>query len=483
MESKRIKKTQLSAAARAEISVSSAHRIEKGIVTGAAKARDWRTRKDPFEGIWATVIEPQLALHPSLMAITVLEKLQADYPGIYPDKLLRTLQRKMKKWKVINGPTKEVMFSQEHFPGRMGISDFTTLKNITITISGEAFKHLLYHFRLSFSGWSYIKVIQGGESIPALLEGLQEAIWRVGGSPKEHRTDSLSAAYKNKTKATLEDLTKSYKEFCSHYNMIPTRNNRGMSHENGSIESPHGHIKKRITQALLLRGSTDFDSIDSYQKWIESVVSVHNRRNAPEIAFEKEHLTKLPRYKTTDFIEQIVRVHSSSTVEIRKVTYSVPSRLIGESLRAHIYQHAIELYYGSEQVYKLERVHASKKSKRIKKIDYRHVIHSLHKKPQAFMFSRIRENLLPSEEFKTIWDKVSNTMPRTAACKFIVKLLYIADKYNCEKDLAKYMIQNLDSIAKISITTIENRYQGEKQGLPIIEVPQHSLESYDQLIH
>ena len=118
------------------------------------------------------------------MAITVLEKLQADYPGIYPDKLLRTLQRKMKKWKVMKGPSKAVMFSQEHYPGRLGLSDFTLLKNITITISGESFEHLLYHFRLSFSGWSFIKVIQGGESIPALLEGLQEAIWRVGGSPK-----------------------------------------------------------------------------------------------------------------------------------------------------------------------------------------------------------------------------------------------------------------------------------------------------------
>lgn len=483
MESKRIKKTQLAAAARAEISVSSARRIEQGKVTGVSQTREWRTRKDPFEGIWASVIEPQLTLHPSLMAITVLEKLQADYPGAYPDKLLRTLQRKMKKWKVMHGPPKAVMFSQEHYPGRLGLSDFTLLKNITITISGEPFEHLLYHFRLSFSGWSYIKVIQGGESIPALLEGLQEAIWRVGGSPKEHRTDSLSAAYKNKAKDTQEDLTTSYKEFCSHYNMIPSRNNRGMSHENGSIESPHGHIKKRLTQALLLRGSTDFDSIDSYQKWIESVVAVHNRRNAPEIEFEKGHLTRLPRYKTTDFVEQIVRVHSSSTVEIRNVTYSVPSRLIGESLRAHIYQHAIELYYGSEQVYKLERIYGSKKNKRIKKIDYRHIIHSLHKKPQAFMFSRIRDHLLPSEEFKIIWDKVSNSMPRTAACKFIVKLLYIADKYDCEKDLAKYLVYNLDNLGQISITTIENRYQGSTQASPRFEVAQHPLAPYDQLIH
>ena len=483
MESKRVKKTQLAAAARAEISVSSAYRIDKGIITGDTKVRDWRTRKDPFDNVWSTVIEPQLVAYPNLMAITILEKLQNDYPGEYPDKLLRSLQRKIKKWKVIEGPKKEVIFRQEHFPGKMGISDFTLLKNITITIAGEPFQHLLYHFRLSYSGWSYIKVIQGGESISALLEGLQEAIWRVGGSPKEHRTDSLSAAYKNKTKDAQDDLTKSYKEFCSHYNMIPTRNNRGVSHENGSIESPHGHVKKRITQALLLRGDNNFDTIESYQKWLDSVVVVHNRRNAKEIEFEKEHLTPLPKYKTTDFVEQIVRVHSSSTVEIRNVTYSVPSRLIGESLRAHIYQHIIELYYGSEKVYKLDRIHASKKNKRIKKIDYKHIIHSLHKKPQAFMFSQIRDNLLPSEEFKIIWDKVCKTMTKTAACKYIVKLLYIADKYDCERDITKYLMQNLKNIDKISIATIENRYKANAQILPAFEVPQHLLSSYDQLIH
>jgi transposase InsO family protein len=345
MESKRIKKTQLAAAARAEISVSTAHRIEKGIVTGNPESREWKTRKNPFEGVWSTVIEPKLELHPSLMAITVLEKLQEDYPGQYPDKLLRTLQRKIKKWKVTKGPKQAVMFRQEHFPGKMGISDFTSLKTVVVTIAGEPFQHILYHFRLSYSGWSYVKVIQGGESICALLEGLQEAIWRVGGSPKEHRTDSLSAAYKNKTKNTQEDLTTSYKEFCSHYNMIPTRNNRGLCHENGGIESPHGHVKKRITQALLLRGDNNFESVESYQKWIDSVVVTHNRRNAKEVEFEKEHLTKLPRYKTTDFVELVVRVSTSSTVEIRNVTYSVPSRMIGESLRAHIYQNVIVILY------------------------------------------------------------------------------------------------------------------------------------------
>ena len=257
-------KTKMAAAARAEISVSSAYRIEQGKITGDKVAREWRTRKDAFSGVWSSVILPKIELHPNLMAITILEKLQEEYPGEYPDKLLRTLQRRIKKWRAMYGAEKEVIFKQEHSPGRMGISDFTVLKGTEIRIGGEVFCHILYHFRLSYSGWSFMKVVQGGESCTALLEGLQEALWRLGGSPKEHRTDSLSAAYKNLSKEASKDLTKKYNEFCSHYKMIPTRNNKGVSHENGSIESPHGHIKKRIAQGLMLRGDNNFDSIELY---------------------------------------------------------------------------------------------------------------------------------------------------------------------------------------------------------------------------
>jgi hypothetical protein len=483
MESKVKTKTQLAAAARTDISISSAHRIEKGIVTGDPRHRTWSTREDPFKNIWPTVIKPQLELHPSLMAITILEGLQNDYPSQYPDKLLRTLQRKIKKWRLHHGPKKEVIFHQEHFPGRMGISDFTSLKTVTIKIDGEPFKHILYHFRLSYSGWSYVKVIQGGESIPALLEGLQEAIWRVGGSPKEHRTDSLSSAYKNIHKNAQDDLTKSYEEFCDHYTMTPTRNNKGVSHENGSIESPHGHVKKRMAQALLLRGDNNFENIESYQRWVDSVLASHNRRNAKQVDFERDYLTPLPLYKTTDFVEQVVRVHNSSTLEIKRVTYSVPSRLIGETLRAHIYQGIIDLYHGSGKVHSLERVHVSKKQKRAKQINYKHIIHSLHKKPQAFMFSQIRDSLLPTEDFKIIWDKVCKEMSRPVACKYIVKLLYIANKYDCERDLTNYVMQRLDSIDVLTLSAIESRYKEDEVSPPPFEVHQHSLSSYNNLIH
>ena len=482
MDSKLKKKTQIGAAARAEISVSSAYRIDKGKLTGDKKIRGWKTRKDPFEKVWDAVIVPQLELYPNLLAITILEKLQSDHPGEYPDKLLRTLQRRIKKWKAIYGAEKEVIFRQKHIPGKMGISDFTTLKNIDIIIDGEVFSHILYHFRLSYSGWSFIKVVRGGESCSALLEGLQEALWRLGGSPKEHRTDSLSAAYKNLKKEAIEDMTQKYEEFCSHYKMTPTRNNKGVSHENGSIESPHGHIKKRIAQALIVRGNNNFDTIKDYQYWLDTVIINHNRRNAKELEFERGHLQKLPLYKTTDYTEVVVRVASTSTIVIKRITYSVPSRMCGERLRAHIYTDRIELYLGSDKVLEFKRAYAKNKNDKNKIINYKHIIHSLSKKPQAFRYSTIREDILPNEKYKTIWKYVDKKMKPRLACKYIVKVLNLAHKYNCEDNIATHIIHSIKKDKIITITELEQSYRREDKSFPDVKILQHKLSEYDKMM-
>ena len=160
------------------------------------------------------------------------------------------------------------MFPQIHAPGHQGLSDFTKLKGTVITIRGAVLAHLLYHFRLAYSGWCHVRVVQGGESFTALAEGLTEALERLGGVPAEHRTDSLAAAYRNLDPDTGNDITERYKALCRHYGMDASRNNRGRGHENGSIESPHGHVKRRIRQHLALRGSADFDSVADYQAFL-----------------------------------------------------------------------------------------------------------------------------------------------------------------------------------------------------------------------
>jgi hypothetical protein len=206
---------------------SDTHRPNRGTVqTGPLR--------DPLLGIWEKELEPMLRAEPRLKPTTLFEYIQEKYPGEYP-RVLRTLQRRVSDWKALHGPSPEVMFELRHEPGVMGLSDFTTLKEIEVTIGGEVFEHLLYHYRLAYSGWQYAQIIQGGESFIGLSEGLQNALFASGGTPKEHRTDSLSAAYRNGGGRQSKQLTNLYDELCDHYRMTPTRNNKGIANENGSI--------------------------------------------------------------------------------------------------------------------------------------------------------------------------------------------------------------------------------------------------------
>ena len=192
--------------------------------------------------------------------------------------MLRTLQRHVRQWRALEGPPKEVFFPQDHAPSQRGLSDFTAMGKLCITIAGAAFAHLLYHFGLAFSRWEHVEVVQGGESFEALSKGLQNALWQAGGSPQEHHTDSLLAAFKNL--AQEQDFTVRYTVLLEHYGLAGTRNNRGVSHENGSVESSHRYLKEAIEQALLLRGHRDFDDRAAYDVFVREVVMRRNRRNA-----------------------------------------------------------------------------------------------------------------------------------------------------------------------------------------------------------
>lgn len=231
----------------------------------------------------------------------------------------------------LTGQPKEVMFKIRHEPGEMGLSDFTHLKGVTVTVKGKPFQHLLYHYRLAYSGWQDIQVIQGGESFVGLSQGLQNALAACGGVPQIHRTDSLSAAYRN-VGGRNPKLTQMYGEVCSHYRLRPTHNNKGIAHENGSVESPHGHFKRKLCQALFRRGSLDFESVSAYQALIEQVVAKQNAKRTQKFEVEKALLQALPRYRSPDYEVLSVKVSCYSTINIRSIIYSVPSRLVGQRL-------------------------------------------------------------------------------------------------------------------------------------------------------
>src|SRR6201746_2607471 len=208
--------------------------------------------------------------------------MQRRHPGLSSG-ARRTLERRIRSWRARHGADQEVIFRQVHQPGRMGLSDFTDMADLGVTIAGAALDHRLYHFRLACSGFEHAHVILGGESYVALAEGLQNALWALGGSPLEHRSDSLSAAFRNLEPQARDDLTTRYDALCAHYGMQPTRNNRGVAHENGSVESSHGHLKKAVGDALLIRGINDFADLASYRRFIDEIVSRKNARSTKRI--------------------------------------------------------------------------------------------------------------------------------------------------------------------------------------------------------
>jgi transposase InsO family protein len=257
------------AAAKASISPATAYRFEQDRRLPSHKQTvRARRRPDPLAAFFDTEVVPMLKAAPELRAVAIFEEMQRRHPDLSAG-VRRTLERRIRSWRAHHGAEQEVIFRQVHEPGRMGLSDFTDMADLGVTIVGERLDHRLYHFRLAYSGFEHAHVILGGESYVALAEGLQNALWALGGSPLEHRSDSLSAAFRNLGKDAREDLTRRYDALCADYGMEPTRNNRGVAHENGSIESPHGHLKKAVKDALLMRGVNDFDDLAAYRRFID----------------------------------------------------------------------------------------------------------------------------------------------------------------------------------------------------------------------
>jgi len=118
--------------------------------------RTWRTREDPFQDVWPQLLD-LLELNPGLQAKTLFEDLQRRFPGRFPDIQLRTLQRKIKAWRATEGPPKEVFFDQIHRPGQLGASDFTHMNDLRVTLAGQPFDHMVYHFVLTYSNWETAK--------------------------------------------------------------------------------------------------------------------------------------------------------------------------------------------------------------------------------------------------------------------------------------------------------------------------------------
>jgi hypothetical protein len=432
------------AAAKAGFSASTAYRIEQDprLATPHRVPRG-RRRPDPLAGIWDGEIVPMLQSIPKLRAIAVFDELRRRHPEISPG-IRRTLERRMRAWRALNGPDVDVIFRQEHAIGRLGLSDFTEVSELGVTIAGENLDHRLYHFRLAFSGFEHAHVVLGGESFVALATGLQNALWVLGGVPERHRTDSLSAAFRNLDRDAEDDLRRRYEDLCAHYGMRATRNNAGLAHENGVIESSHGHLKRALQDALLLRGSRDFNDLDCYRRFVDEIVGRRNARNKKRINIERAALKELPADRTGDYEEKIVTVTSSCGFVLRKVFYSVPSRLVGHRLRVRLHDDRLECFLGSTLVMTLPRGRRQVNGKHGHVVDYRHVIHALRRKPMALLNLVYRDQLFPRPAYRRAFEALLARDGEKRACRTMVELLALAHGCACEAELAKAIEAQLE---------------------------------------
>jgi len=469
-------KTQATAAVKAGMDVKTARKyLTSGTLPSQCKVtHNWRTRQDPFKKVWLE-IKDMVSANPGLEAKTVFEYLKLKYPNEYDDGQLRTLQRRIKQWRAQEGPSKEVFFPQTHYPGELCASDFTHTSKLGVTIRGEVFRHLLYHFTLTYSNWE-----SGGvcfsESFESLSAGFQNALWQLGGVPLRHRLDRMSAAV-NKD-CNPEQFTRQYQALMRHYTIEPKRTNVASANENGDIEQRHYRLKKAIEQSLLLRGSRDFTSLGEYDEFLRGIFKQLNSGRLNRLKEELAVLRVLP-HQRMDACKIIDKsVGPSSTIYVRNNTYSVHSRLIGENVRVKLYLDHIEVWHGQQMAERIPRMRGEGKHR----IHYRHIIDWLVRKPGAFENYRYKSDMFPSSCFRIAYDTLRQRSPLQASKEYL-KILYVAAKES--EALVEHALQQLILENKPVSSEEIGRFIAQSRNIPLptdVTVEPVALEAYDELL-
>src|SRR3954465_6941447 len=363
----------------------------------------WRTREDPFQDAWPELLE-LLRLNPGLQAKTLFLDLQRRFPGRFPDVQLRCLQRRIKRWRVLEGPPKEVFFAQVHEPGRLAESDFTCMAELGVTILGQPFDHMVYHFVLTYSNWE-AGTVCFSESFESLSEGLQNALWELGGVPRRHRTDRLTAAVNHDPQHEM--FTRRYQALMAHYGLEAQAIQPRRANENGDVEQSHHRFKQAVDQALMLRGSRDFAGRGDYQAFLKKLMAGRNANRKGRFLEEMVVLSSLPARRLEMARRLKARVDSGSTIHVGGNTYSLPSRRIGESVDVHVMAETLEVWHGARKVDTLPRLRGRGKHR----VEYRHVIDWLVRKPGAFEEYRYRDAMFPTSRFRIAYDVLKERRP------------------------------------------------------------------------
>jgi hypothetical protein len=472
-------KTLKAAAAAAGMSERAARAWQRGpLPSQMKKARWWRTRRDPFEQTWESDVEPMLRADERgvLEAKTVLEVLAERYPDGFNESHLRTLQRRMRHWRALQGPPREVRFEQVHPPGREAQFDFTDCTALAITILGQPFAHLWFELKLMFSGWCFA-MLAFSETFEALVAGVQAAFWKLDGVVEVVRHDNLSAATRELRRTGGRTLTRRFADVLAHYGLRSTRIEPGESHQNGGAEKAHDILKRAIDQALVLRGSRDFESAAAYVAFVQSLIDKRNAKTAALLAQEVPTLRPLPTMRLPEYTTHHPHVTCWSTITVGKRIYSVPSRLMGHDVEARLHPDVVEVCFAGKTVETFPRLRGERENHRI---DYRHIIWSLVRKPAAFARYKYREDLFPSLVFRKAYDQLQSTRGERADVEY-VRVLHLAAS-TMEARVEKTLAELLARGEPFDYARVRELASPEQPSVPALRVVQPNLVAYDALI-
>lgn len=445
--------------------------------------RTWCTREDPFAKDWEEV-EALLVDAPELEAKTIFGVLTEKYPGRYEPGQLRTLQRHVRRWRAEHGPDKEVVLAQQHRAGEAAQTDFTWMTELAITIAGQMFVHMLCVVVLPFSNWQWATVCLS-ESMAALRRGVQAALFQLGRVPVYHQTDNSTAATHRipDGKAVLADGSKrpfneDYLALMRHFGMKPRTTEIGAKEQNGDVEASNGAVKRRLNQTLLLRGSRDFATVAAWESFLQDVLRKANSARGHRVAEDLAAMRPLDVSRLPEFTEEDIRVSEWSTLRVKHCAYSVPSRLIGETLRVRIYEDRIEADYAGKLQLRCERL----RGRNQRRIDYRHVIGSLMRKPGGFARYVYREEMFPSVMFRRAYDALQTPHHGVKGDVEYLRILHLAAS-SLEADVEAALVRLFAESKAISADAVKAIVSTPVRAeIPVLESLPIDLFAYDALL-
>ena len=315
---------------------------------------------------------------------------------------------------------------------------------------------------------------------------MQRALFELGRVPEFHQTDNSTAATHRIPDGSAEcfddgkrPFNAEYLALMKHLGMKPRTTAVGAKEQNGDVEATNGAFKRRLEQALLLRGSRDFETYDAWQAFIDRASRKANGNRSVRIAEDLVAMRELTVARLPEYTEERAKVSERSTVRIKYCAYSVPSRLKGTWVRVRIFEDKIEIRHANVVELACERL----RGRGLNRIDYRHVIWSLVRKPGGFARYVFREEMFPTVIFREAYDAIQAAHPGTRGDLVYLRILHLAAS-TIEADVAVAL--TLLQMAKMAITVdaVKEMVASSTSGIeiPSLVSPPVDLVAYDALL-